>query len=95
MASAFRFGPLGPGAVHLCVDMQTLFIERTDWHVPWLEHVLPAIAWSWPRMLYAAFRTNLTMPCCGISGHASASRSRSPRSPKSSLDGMCSKRARP
>ena len=44
MASALRFGPLGPSAVHLCIDMQTLFAERTDWHVPWLERVLPAVA---------------------------------------------------
>ena len=43
MASALRFGPLGPSAVHLCIDMQTLFAERTDWHVPWLERVLPAV----------------------------------------------------
>jgi len=43
MASALRFGPLGPGVVHLCIDMQTLFIERTDWHLPWLERVLPAV----------------------------------------------------
>jgi len=43
MASALRFGALGPRAVHLCVDMQTLFAERTDWHVPWLERVLPAV----------------------------------------------------
>ena len=43
MASALRFGPLGPRAVHLCTDMQTLFAERTDWHVPWLERVLPAV----------------------------------------------------
>jgi nicotinamidase-related amidase len=43
MASGLRFGPLGPNAVHLCVDMQTLFAERTDWHVPWLECVLPVV----------------------------------------------------
>ena len=43
MASALRFGALGPGTVHLCIDMQTLFIERTNWHVPWLERVLPAV----------------------------------------------------
>ena len=43
MASALRFGPLGPSAVHLCIDMQTLFAERTDWHVPWLERVLPTV----------------------------------------------------
>jgi nicotinamidase-related amidase len=44
MAAGIRFGPLGPNAVHLCVDMQTLFAERTDWHVPWLERVLPSVA---------------------------------------------------
>ena len=43
MGSNLRFGPLGPQAVHLCVDMQTLFAERTDWHVPWLVRVLPAV----------------------------------------------------
>jgi nicotinamidase-related amidase len=43
MASALRFGPLSPNTVHLCIDMQTLFAERTDWHVPWLERVLPAV----------------------------------------------------
>jgi nicotinamidase-related amidase len=43
MASALRFGPLGQRTVHLCIDMQTLFAERTDWHVPWLERVLPAV----------------------------------------------------
>ena len=35
MASGLRFGPLGPNVLHLCIDMQTLFAERTDWHVPW------------------------------------------------------------
>ena len=43
MAVALRFGPLSSSAVHLCIDMQTLFAERTDWHVPWLERVLPAV----------------------------------------------------
>jgi hypothetical protein len=43
MASALRFGPLSAGTVHLCIDMQTLFAERTDWHVPWLERVLPTV----------------------------------------------------
>ena len=44
MASALRFGLLSAGTVHLCIDMQTLFAERTDWHVPWFERVLPAVA---------------------------------------------------
>jgi hypothetical protein len=35
MASGLRFGPFGPNVLHLCVDMQTLFAERTDRHVPW------------------------------------------------------------
>ena len=43
MASGLRFEPPGPRAVHLCVYMQMLFAERTDWHVPWLERVLPAV----------------------------------------------------
>lgn len=29
--------------LHLCIDMQRLFAERTDWQVPWLPRVLPAI----------------------------------------------------
>lgn len=36
-----RYGPLGPGCFHVCVDMQRLFAEKTDWHTPWLARVLP------------------------------------------------------
>ncbi|MBV9077144.1 MAG: cysteine hydrolase [Methylobacteriaceae bacterium] len=36
-------GPLGPGAIHLCVDMQRLFAEETDWHTPWMERVRPQV----------------------------------------------------
>ena len=43
MTAGLRFGPLGHGTVHLCIDMQTLFAERTDWHVPWLERILPTV----------------------------------------------------
>lgn len=25
--------------LHLCVDMQRIFAEQTDWHVPWLERI--------------------------------------------------------
>lgn len=28
---------------HICVDMQLLFAEETDWHAPWLKRVLPTI----------------------------------------------------
>ena len=30
-------------AVHLCVDMQRMFAEGTEWKMPWLERVLPNI----------------------------------------------------
>jgi nicotinamidase-related amidase len=64
MASGLRFGPPGARAVHLCVDMQTLFAERTDWHVPWLERVLPAVtrlAEAHPeRTVFTRFRTVFT-----------------------------------
>lgn len=36
-------GPLPPSTVHLCVDMQNLFAEPTDWHTPWMERVLPIV----------------------------------------------------
>lgn len=28
---------------HVCVDMQSIFAEETDWHAPWLNRVLPAV----------------------------------------------------
>jgi nicotinamidase-related amidase len=30
--------------IHLCVDMQRMFTEETDWHMPWARHVMPRIA---------------------------------------------------
>ena len=38
-----RYGAPGETAVHLCVDMQKMFAEGTDWKMPWLERVLPNI----------------------------------------------------
>jgi len=38
-----RFGPLGRHCVHLCVDMQRMFAEATEWRTPWLRSVLPNI----------------------------------------------------
>ncbi len=37
------FGPLGTSWVHLCVDMQRMFAEETDWHTEWMDIVLPRI----------------------------------------------------
>ncbi|WP_279479856.1 cysteine hydrolase [Aureimonas sp. SK2] len=36
-------GPIGPNCVHLCVDMQRMFAEDTDWRTPWMERVLPRV----------------------------------------------------
>ena len=38
-----RHGAPGETAVHLCVDMQRMFAEATEWQMPWLERVLPNI----------------------------------------------------
>jgi nicotinamidase-related amidase len=37
------YGKLTDRTVHLCVDMQTMFAERTDWHLPWMKRVLPVV----------------------------------------------------
>ncbi len=34
--------PLSSKCIHLCVDMQRLFREETDWHTPWMARVIPA-----------------------------------------------------
>jgi nicotinamidase-related amidase len=41
--NALQNGPLGSHCAHLCVDMQRLFAERTDWFMPWMERVLPNV----------------------------------------------------
>lgn len=38
-----RYGDLGGNCMHLCVDMQNLFAEETEWHTPWMERVLPRV----------------------------------------------------
>lgn len=35
---------VGERAVHVCIDMQRMFAEATEWHAPWLESVLHAVA---------------------------------------------------
>lgn len=40
---ALRFGPIGPQAAHLCVDMQRLFAEDTAWRTPWMQRVAPKV----------------------------------------------------
>ncbi|MDH2326227.1 cysteine hydrolase [Cereibacter sp. SYSU M97828] len=43
MAEGLRYGPLGPTAIHLCIDMQRLFGPGLPWAVPWMEEVLPKV----------------------------------------------------
>ena len=38
-----RFGPVGENWVHLCIDMQRMFAEETEWYTPWMERVLPNV----------------------------------------------------
>ncbi|MDP4021084.1 isochorismatase family cysteine hydrolase [Methylobacterium sp. NEAU 140] len=35
--------PLSHTCVHLCVDMQRMFAEATDWRTPWMPRVLPRV----------------------------------------------------
>jgi nicotinamidase-related amidase len=41
--STLRDEPLGPGTVHLCVDMQRLFLPGTPWGLEWMPRVLPRV----------------------------------------------------
>ena len=43
MKEALRFGALGDRCVHVCVDMQRIFAEDTDWSTPWMLKVLPKV----------------------------------------------------
>lgn len=38
-----KFGPLGDTTMHLCVDMQRLFAEETEWHTPWMDRITPNV----------------------------------------------------
>ena len=33
----------GDNAVHICVDMQRMLAEETEWRMPWFDRVLPNI----------------------------------------------------
>lgn len=34
---------LSGDCLHLCIDMQNIFAEGSDWHTPWMKRVLPAV----------------------------------------------------
>ena len=43
MSQGLRWGKVPSNAVHLCIDMQRMFAEDTDWTTPWMPLVLPVI----------------------------------------------------
>ena len=43
LEKGLRFGPLRGRWVHLCIDMQRMFAESTEWHTPWMERILPNV----------------------------------------------------
>jgi len=43
MADDLRRGSLGRNCFHLCVDMQRMFAEDTDWRLPWMAKVRPVV----------------------------------------------------
>ena len=51
--------PLGPSAVHLCIDMQRLFAPEGPWPTPWMARVLPSVVrlveYSPSRSLFTRF----------------------------------------
>jgi nicotinamidase-related amidase len=59
------FGRLGREAVHLCIDMQRLFGDRTEWHTPGVADItapILRIARHAPdRAIYTRFRTPQTI----------------------------------
>jgi len=43
VSQPLRFGAIPASAVHLCIDMQTMFTGGTEWHVPWMRRILPRV----------------------------------------------------
>jgi nicotinamidase-related amidase len=41
--AGLRYGPLSHTTAHVCVDMQRLFAEDTEWKTPWIKRVLPQV----------------------------------------------------
>jgi nicotinamidase-related amidase len=41
--TGLRHGSIPATAAHLCVDMQRLFADATEWNTPWMRRVLPQV----------------------------------------------------
>jgi nicotinamidase-related amidase len=61
MKPALTFGPLGAETAHVCVDMQRLFDEKTQWHTADLagivENTARIVAHAPARTIFTRFRT--------------------------------------
>ncbi|MDF2114280.1 cysteine hydrolase [Roseiarcaceae bacterium H3SJ34-1] len=42
-ADVLRFGELTAACAHLCIDMQRMFAEETEWRTPWMNAILPNV----------------------------------------------------
>jgi nicotinamidase-related amidase len=62
MGQGLPRGPLSERTVHLCVDMQRMFRERTAWHTPWMERVLPIVTEIASRHAAATIFTRFIPP---------------------------------
>src|ERR1700756_5681054 len=38
-----HYGKLTQSCIHICVDMQRMFLEDTDWKAPWMQRILPIV----------------------------------------------------
>jgi len=56
------FGPIGPNALHLCVDMQRMFGPGSPWAVPWMEEVMPQLEELSSRHAEATIFTRFVPP---------------------------------
>lgn len=58
---ALKFGPLGSDTAHVCVDMQRLFSEKTQWYTPDLVNIIGntqrLIEHAPDRSVFTRFRT--------------------------------------
>ena len=55
--------------IHLCVDMQRLFAEATEWQVPWLPRVLPAVVEIASRHATDTIFTRFAPPATPAAAH--------------------------
>lgn len=62
MTGDLRHGPLGPSAIHLCIDMQNLLAPGAPWHAPWAMEILPRLMRLAERRAHATIFTRFVPP---------------------------------